>query len=47
MGDGIENPDGTVNDDGIQKITVTVIHNDNNDKEVIVLEDYKADYDVS
>ena len=28
---------------GIQKITVTVIHNTNNDKEVITLEDYKVD----
>jgi len=29
-------------DDGIQKITVTVIHNANNDKEVITLEGYKV-----
>ena len=29
-------------DKGIQEITVTVIHNYNNDKEVIILEDYKV-----
>ena len=35
--------DGEFDDDGIQKITVTVIHNANNDKEVLTLEDYKVD----
>ncbi len=34
------NGDGTANDDGIQKITVTVSHNT---KQVITLEDYKVD----
>ncbi len=32
--------DGTANDDGIQKITVTVSHNG---KEILTLEDYKVD----
>jgi prepilin-type N-terminal cleavage/methylation domain-containing protein len=30
-------------DDGIQKITVTVIHNYNDDKEVLTLDGYKVD----